>query len=58
MWKTSKCCSKDIRNSSHQILILLNLKLVCQANKTINSDNFEVELLHDEVCEAKLIFIR
>jgi hypothetical protein len=48
MWKTSK----GIRNNFHQNLIL-KLKLVYQPNRTNNSANSDVKLLHGGVGEAR-----
>jgi hypothetical protein len=56
--KTSKHHFKGIREHSHQNLIFLKLKLACQTNRTINSVNSKAELLHGEVSEAELSFVK
>jgi hypothetical protein len=44
--------------NSHQNLIFVKLKLVWQLSRTTNSVNSEIELLHDEVDEAELSFMK
>jgi hypothetical protein len=44
--------------NSHQNLIFVKLKLVWQLSRITNSVNSEVELLHDEVDEAELSFMK
>jgi hypothetical protein len=42
----------------NQNLIFLKLKLVYETKRTTNSSNFKSELLHGEVGEAELNFMR
>jgi hypothetical protein len=58
MWKTSKQCSKGIRDNSHQNLIFLKPKLVYKPNGTTNSTKCETELLYSEVGKAELNFMK
>jgi hypothetical protein len=47
-----------MRGNSHQNLIFLKLKLVCQPNRTTNFTNSKVELLCGEVGEVELKLVK